>query len=160
MSDSLRPHELQHTRPPCPSLSPGVCSNSCPLSQWCHPTVSSSIAFFSFCLQPFPCSGSFPMCQLFASGGRSIRASASVLPVNIWGWFPLEYTLLFVKHIANGNLLYDAGNPKPVLCDNLEGWIGWEVGGRFKEEGTYVYQWLIQADIWHKPSQYCKLIIL
>ena len=92
VSDSLRPHEQQHARPPCPSLSPGVCSNSCPLNHWCHPTVSSSIAFFSFCLQPFPSSGSFPMCQLCASGGQSIRASASVLPVNIEDWFPLGLT--------------------------------------------------------------------
>ena len=79
---------------PCPSLSPGICSNSCPLSQWCHPTISSSIAPFSSCPQSFPASGSFPMSPLFASGGQRIRAStsASVLPVNIQGWFLLGLT--------------------------------------------------------------------
>ena len=83
MSDSLRPHELQHARLPCPSLSPRVCSNSCPLSQWCHPTISSSVTPFSSCPQSFPASESFPMGQLFISGGQSIGAStsASVLPM-------------------------------------------------------------------------------
>ena len=90
MSDSLRPHELQHTRPPCPSPTPGVHPNPCPLSQWCHPTISSSVVPFSSCLQPFPASGSFPVSQFFASGGQSIgvSASASVLPVNIQDWSP------------------------------------------------------------------------
>ena len=93
-SDSLRPHGLQHARLPCPSLSPGVCSNSCPLNQWSHPTISSSVIPFSSCLQSFPASGSFPMSQFFASGGQSIgaSASASVPPINIHGWFPLELT--------------------------------------------------------------------
>ena len=76
----------------CPSPSPGVRSNSCPLSRWCHPTISSSVAFFSSCFQSFPASGSFPMSQLFASGGQSIGASASVLPMNIQGWFPFRWT--------------------------------------------------------------------
>ena len=89
MSDSLWPHGLQHTRLPCPSLSPRVCSNSCPLIWWCYPTVSSSVIPFSSCLQSFPASGSFPMCQLFASGGQSIEASASVLPMNLQDWFSL-----------------------------------------------------------------------
>ena len=91
VSDSLRPHEQQHARLPCPSLSPGVCSNSCPLSWWCHPTISSSVMPFSSCPQCFPASGSFLMGQLFTSGGQSIGASASalVLPVNTQGWFPL-----------------------------------------------------------------------
>ena len=88
----LWPHGPQHAKLPCPSLSPKVCSNSCPFSQWCHPTISSSVAPFSSCLQSFPASGSFPMCWLFASGGESIRASASVLPVSIQGWFPLGLT--------------------------------------------------------------------
>ena len=91
MSNSLWPHGLQHARLPFPSLSVGVCSNSFPLSWWCHPTISSFIVLFS-CLQSFPASGSFPMSQLFASGGQSIGASASVLPVNIQGWFPLGLT--------------------------------------------------------------------
>ena len=90
MSDSLRPHGLQHTRPPCPSPTPGVYSNSCPLSWWCHPTISSSVIPFSSHLQSFPASGSFPMSQFFASGGQSIGVSASlsVLPMNIQDWLP------------------------------------------------------------------------
>ena len=84
--------QLQHDRLPCPSLSPKVCSDSCPLSQWCHPTVSSFVIPFSFCPQSFPASGSFPMSWLFASGGQSIWVSASVLPVNIQDWFPLGWT--------------------------------------------------------------------
>ena len=94
MSDSLQPHELQHTRPPCPSLTPGVHPNPCPLCRWCHPTVSSSVVPFFSCLQSFPASGSFQMSQLFASGGQCIgvSASASVLPMNIQGWFPLGWT--------------------------------------------------------------------
>ena len=85
---------LQHTRLPCPSLSPRACSNSCPLSQWCHPTILSSVVSFSSCLQSFPASGSFPMGQLFTSGGPSIGAlaSASVLPMNIQSWFSLRFT--------------------------------------------------------------------
>ena len=93
MSDSLRPHGLEHSRLLCPSLSPGVYSHSCPLSQWCHPTISSSAVLFS-CPQSFPASGSFQMSQLLASGGQNIgvSASASVLPMNIQGWFPLGWT--------------------------------------------------------------------
>ena len=86
---------MQHTRLPCPSLSPWVCSNSCPLSQWCHPIISSSVFPFFSCSQSFcPASGSFPVSQIFVSGGQSIEASASssVLPMNIWGWFPLGLT--------------------------------------------------------------------
>ena len=86
----MRPHGLQHARLPCPPLSPRVCSNSCPLSQWCHPIISSSAT--PFCPQSFPASGSFPMSQLFAWGGQSIGASASVLPMNFQGWFPLGLT--------------------------------------------------------------------
>ena len=91
MSNSLWPHGLQHTRLPCPSPYPGVCSNSCPLSQWCHPTISSSVVPFSSCPQSFPASGSFPMSQPFASGGQRIgvSVSASVFTMNIWVWFPL-----------------------------------------------------------------------
>ena len=85
---TLQLHGLQHARLPCP-LSPGVCPNSCPLSRWYPPTISSSASRFSFCLQSFPASGSFPMSQLAASDGRSIRASASVLPMNIQVWFLL-----------------------------------------------------------------------
>ena len=91
MSNSLWCYELQHASLPCPSLSPRVCSNSCPWSRWCHPTISSSVIPFSSCLQSSPASGSFPMSQFFASGGQTIgvSASASVLPMNIQDWFPL-----------------------------------------------------------------------
>jgi len=85
---------MQHARPPCPSLTPRVHPNPCPLSRWCHPTISSSVVPFSSCPQSFPASGSFPMSQLFASGGQSIRVSAlaSVLPMNTQDWSPLEWT--------------------------------------------------------------------
>ena len=99
MSDSLWPHELQHARPPCPSPTPRVYPNSCPLRWWCHPPISSSVIPFSSCPQSFPASGSFPMSQFFASGGQSIgvSASASVLPMNIQGWFPLGWTGLILQ---------------------------------------------------------------
>ena len=94
VSNSLWPHELQHTWPPCPSPTTRVYSNSRPLSRWCHPTISSSVVPFSSCLQCFPASGSFSMSQFFTSGGQSIwvSASASVLPMNIQDWFPLGWT--------------------------------------------------------------------
>ena len=92
MSNSLWPHESQHARPPCPLPTPRGYSNSCPLSRWCHPTISSSVVPFSSCLQSFPASGSFQMSQFSASGGQSIGASASVLPMNIQDWFPLGWT--------------------------------------------------------------------
>ena len=94
VSDSLGPHGLQHAKPPCPSLTPRVYSNSCLLSQWCHPTISSSVIPFSSHLQSFPASGSFQMGLFFASGGQSIGVSASisVLPMNIQDWFPLGWT--------------------------------------------------------------------
>ena len=93
VSDSLRPHELQHARFPCLSPIPGVYSNSCLSSQWCHPALSSSDVPFSSHLQSFPASGSFPVSQFFTSGGQSIgvSASASVLPMNIQNWFPLGW---------------------------------------------------------------------
>ena len=93
MCDSLQSLGLQHTRPPCPSPTPGVYSDSCPLSRWCHPTLSFSAILFSH-LQSFPASGSFPVTQFFASGGQSsqVSASASVLTMNIQDWFPLEWT--------------------------------------------------------------------
>ena len=94
VSDFLWPHKLQHARLPCPLLSPGACSNSCPLSHWCHPTISSSLRPLSSCPQSFPASGSFLMSWLFASSGQSIgaSASASVLLMNTQSWFPLELT--------------------------------------------------------------------
>ena len=97
---TLWPHGLQHTRLPCPSPTPGACSNSCPSSEWCHPTISSSVTSFSSCPQSFPASGSFPMSWLFASGGQNIgvSASTSVLPMNIKGWLPLGLTGLISLH--------------------------------------------------------------
>ena len=103
VSNSLLLHGLQHARLPCPSLSPDVCSNSCPLNRWYHPTISSSVTHFSSCLQSFPASGSFPMSQLFASDGQSTGASpsVSVLPMNIQDWFPLELTAL-ISFLSKG----------------------------------------------------------
>ena len=100
VSDSLRHHGLQHARPPCPSPTPRVYSNSYPLNRWLHPTISSSIVPFSSCPQSFPASGSFPKSQFFASGGLSIGASASssVLPMNIQDWFLLGWTGWFSLH--------------------------------------------------------------
>ena len=94
VSDSLQFHGLQYTRPPCPSPTPGGYPNSHPLNWWCHPTISSSVVPFSSHLQSFPASGCFPISQFFASGGQSIgiSASASVLPMNNQGWFPLRWT--------------------------------------------------------------------
>ena len=91
---TLQSHGLQHARPPCLSPTPRACSNSCSSSQWCHPTISSSVVLFSSCLESFPASGSFQMSQFFSSGGQSIggSASASVLPMNIQDWFPLGWT--------------------------------------------------------------------
>ena len=105
MSDNLWPHEPQHTRLPCPSPSPWISSDLCLLSQWCHPAVSSSVSRFSSCCQLFPASESFPVSQLFTSGGQSIGASvsASVLPVNIQGWFPLGWTSLISLRFESGN---------------------------------------------------------
>ena len=94
VSDTLQPHGLKHARPPCPSPTPGVYSNSCPLTWWCHPTISPSVVPFSSCCQSFPASESFQMSQLFTSGGQNIgvSASASVLPMNIQDWFPSGWT--------------------------------------------------------------------
>ena len=105
MSDSLRPHGLQLARLPFPSVSPRVCSNSCQLSWWCHLTISSSAAPFSFCFQSFPASGSFQVSHFFASGSQSIgvSASASVLSMSIQGWFPLGLTG-FISLLSKGLL--------------------------------------------------------
>ena len=115
MPKSLRPHGLQHARFPCPSLSPIACSNSCPSSWWCHPTISSSVIPFSFCLQFFLASGSFPVTQLFASGGQSIgaSASASVLTVNIQVWFPFK-SLLRRTHLYLSTCIWNV--VATVIC--------------------------------------------
>ena len=120
MSDSLRPHELQHARLPCPSLSPGVCSKSCPLNRWYYLTISSSVTPFSSYPQSFPASGSFPMSQLFASGSQSIEASASVLPVNIQDWFPLGLMALIYFQSKGFSTVFSRGcseTPRALSID-------------------------------------------
>ena len=113
--DSLRPRGLQQARVPSPSLSPGVCSSSCPLSWWCHPTILSSVVPFSSCLQSVPASGSFLMSQLFASGGQSIgiSASSSVLPMNMQDWFTLG--LIYFRIYFRFDLLAVQGTLKSLL---------------------------------------------
>ena len=108
----LWPHGLQHTRLLCPSLFPGVCSNSCPLNQWCYLIISSSATLFSFCLQSFPASGSFPMSHVFPSGGQSIGVSASVLPMYIRGWFPLGLTGLISFQSRRLSRVFNTTNQK------------------------------------------------
>ena len=118
VSDSLRPHGLQHTRLPCPSPTPGASSNSCPSHQWCHPTISSSVVPFSSCLQSFTASVSFPMIWFFASSSQSIggSASVSVRPMNIQNWFPLGLTVIWmgIKHLITGPKALLA--PQQDLC--------------------------------------------
>ena len=116
MSDSLRPHELQHAELPCPSLSPRICSNSCPLSWWCHPIILSSVVSFSSCPQSFPALGSFPMSWFLVSGSQSIGASALIIPMNIRGWFPLRLTdLILAIQGTLKNLLQDHGSKPSIL---------------------------------------------
>ena len=131
MSDCLWPHGLQHARFPCPSPSPRAYSNSCPSSQWCHPTISSSVIPFSSCLQSFSASGSFPMNQFFPSGCQSIgvSASTSVLPMNIQDWFPLGLTGWILNFKYNLKLYYaspqttvqfsSVAQSCPTLCDPM-----------------------------------------
>ena len=119
VSNLLQPHELKLARLPCPSSTPKVCSNSCPSSRWCHPTITSSI-FFSSCLQSFPASGSFPVSQYFSSGDQSIgvSASASVLPVNIQDWFSLGWTGLISlqsKGLSRGKELQHHSSKASIL---------------------------------------------
>ena len=115
-------HGLQHARAPCPSLTPRVYSNSCPLNQWCHPTITSSVIAFSSHLQSFPASGSFQICQFFTSDSQSIGASvsASVLPMNIQGSFPLELTGL-ISLLSNGHARVSSSTTiqkhLSLLCD-------------------------------------------
>ena len=118
LSSSLRPHGLQHARLPCPSPSPGACSNSCPLSRWCHSTISSSVVPFSSCLQSFPEPGSFLMNLLFPSGGQSIgtSASASVLPMNIqWISFRMDWFVLLAVQGTLKSLLQHRSLKASVL---------------------------------------------
>ena len=117
MSDSLRPHGLKRARLPCPSPTPRAHSNSCSLSQWCHPTISSSVIPFSSCLQSFPTSESFQMSQFFASGGQSVRvsASASVRPMKIQDWFPLGLTGLIPLQSKGLSVLQHHNSEDSVL---------------------------------------------
>ena len=135
MSDYLQPHGLQHTRLPWPSPSPRACSNSCTSSWWCHPTISSSLSSFFSCLQSFPAPGSF--LRLFVSGGQSIGASAaaSVLPMNIQGWFPLRWTgwisllSMGVSRVFSNTTVqkHQFFGPQPSLSSN-----------------SHIYRWLLE----------------
>ena len=120
----LGTHGLQHARLPCPSRTPRVHSDSCPLSQWCHPTISSPVAPFSSCPQSFPASESFPVSQLFASGGQSIgtSASASVLPMNIQGWFPLGLTGLISLQSKGLSRVFSSSVWKHLRVRRAEFW--------------------------------------
>ena len=117
VSNSSWPHGLQHARLPCPSPTPGAYSNSCPSSWWCHPTVSSSVIPFSFCLQYFPASGSFPMSQFFSKGGQSIgvSASSSVLPMNVQDWFPLGWTGWISLQSKGLSRVFSNSSEAPIL---------------------------------------------
>ena len=128
MSDSFRPHGLQHPRLPCSSTSPGICSNTCPLSRWCHPTISAFVALFSSCPQSLPASGSFPVSWLFTSRGQSTgaSASASAIPVNSQGWFPLGWTGLIsllskgLSRVFSSTTIWKHQffDTQPALCSN------------------------------------------
>ena len=163
MSKSLQPHELQNARLPCLSLLPRVCSNSCPLSQWCHPTILFSVTAFSSCPQSFPASGSLPVSRLLTSNGQSIGASASisVLPMNIQGWFLLEFT---------GLISLQSKGLSRVFCriQDARGWCtgmtqrdgtGREEGRGFRMGNTCTP---VVDSCWcmAKPTQYCKVISL
>ena len=124
VSNSLQPHGLQHTRPPCPSPTPRAYSNPCPLSQWCHPTISSPVVPFSSYPQSFPATGSFQMSQLFTSDGQRIgvSASTSVLPMNFQEWSPLGWTgwislqsSLLQHHSSKASILQQSGNLKKIV---------------------------------------------
>ena len=121
LSNSLQPHESQHVRLPCPSPIPRVYSNSCPLSQWCHPIISSSVVPFSSHLQSFPASGSFQVSHLFASGGQNIgvSASASVLPMNIQDWSPLGWTGWISLHARDSQESSPKPQPKSIKSSVL-----------------------------------------
>ena len=123
VSNALWPHAPQHTRLPCPSLSPRACSNSCLLSLWCHPTISSSVVPFSSCLESFPASGSFPMSGLFTSGGQNIGASASVLQTNIKDWFPLALTGLISLKSKESSRVFSSTKFKSIHSSHIHSWL-------------------------------------
>ena len=136
MSNSLQHHGLQHARLPCPSPPPRACSNSCPLTWWCHPTISSSVVAFFSCLQSFPASGSFPRSQFFASGGQSTgaSASASVFPMNIQGWFPLGWTGLISLQSKDSQESSPTPQFKSINSPALS----------FLCSSTYIHTWLLE----------------
>ena len=152
MSDSLWPHELQHTSLPCPSTTSGTCPESCLSSPWCHPTISSSVAPFSSCPQSFPASGSFPVSQFFTSGGQSIGASASssVLPMNIQDWFCLGLTsLIFVVQVFLKCFWIENENKNGYMSEFLENNNIITMGHRVKSElrGKFIALNLIQIEL-------------
>ena len=155
MSNSLQPHGLQHARHPCPSPTPGVYSNSCPLSQWCHPTISSSVVAFFSLLQSFPASGSFPMSRFFTSGSQSIgaSASASVLPMN-------KYSGLISFRMDWLDLFAVQGTLKSLLGAGTLGWPrGMEWGGMWEGDsgwGTHVHPWQIHVSVWQNQYNIVK----
>ena len=169
MSDSLRPHGLQHARPPCPSPTPRVYSNSCVLRQWGHPTISSSVVPFSSCPQSFPASGSFQMSQLFPSGGQRIGVSSStlVLPMNIQDWFPLGWTgwisyfqgtlkSLLQQHSSKASIFQLSG---PLLPQNMWFPVSLEVPAFLclsKGSGWLQDVWF--SAIWPEPHFLCSYI--
>ena len=149
MSNSLRPHGLQQARLPCSSQSPRVYSNSCPLSQWCHPTILSSVAPFSSCPQFCPATWFFPMSPLFTSGGQNIGASALVIPMNIQGWFPSRLTglisLLFkrLSRVFSNTTAwkYQFFGPQPLLQSN-----------------SHIYAWMLEKPCSFDYIDLCWLI--
>ena len=144
VSSSLWLHGLQQARLPCPSPTPRACSNSCPLSQWCHPTILSSVVPFSSCLQSFPASGSFPVNQFFTSGGQSIgaSASASVPSVNIQGWFPLKLTgLISLQSKGLSRVFNTTAQKHPFFGTQLSLW-----------SSSHIHTWLLEAQYSLIPS--------
>ena len=156
VSDSLCPHGLQHARPPCPSPAPGIYPNSCPSSQWCHPAISSSVILFSSCPQSLPASGSFPISQLFSSGGQSIgaSASASVFGKNTQDWSPLGWngwislqSKGLLRVFSNTTVQkHQFHQPRLDAWDKCSGLVHWEDpvgsggegGGRGDWDGEYM----------------------
>ena len=143
VSNSLWPHGLQHARPPCPSPIPWVYSNSSPLSQWCHPTISSSVVPFSSCPQFFPASGSFQMSQFFASCGQSIGVSASVLPMTIQDWFLLALTSLIslqskgLSRVFSNTTVQKHQNPWKREGQTTSVFLLWEPHEQYEKAKTY-----------------------
>ena len=162
MSKSLQSHGLQHTRLPHPLLSPGVCSNLCPLSWWCCPTISSSVASFSSCPQSFSASGFFPMSQLFTSSGQSIGtpASASVLPINIQGWFPLGLTVL-ISFLPRGSQQSSlAPQLKNINSSVLNLLFGPLLHLYMTTGKTIIFHYMVYFWFWYIPNIFLSCILL